>query len=388
MRPETRCVHAGWTPLEEEPTGAVNPPIYATSTYAYRRFGEHTGWEYSRTANPTRSALERAVAELEGGADAAAFASGLAAIDAVTSLLDTGDEIVCSADVYGGTYRLLATVTSRRGIVTRFVDARDPGRLAAALTPRTRLVLVETPTNPLMHLVDLDAAARAAHAAGAWLAVDNTFMTPLGQRPLEHGADLVIHSTTKYLNGHSDAVGGVAVAREAELGERLHTIQNAVGAVMGPFDAYLVLRGIRTLAVRWAAHQRAAAAVAERLARRLGPERVLHPGLPSHPQHELARRQQRGFGAMISVDLGDAERAARFCEALEVFTLAESLGGVESLVCHPATMTHAAVPPEDRRRRGIGDGLVRLSVGIEAPEDLLEDLERGLAAAGLGDARR
>lgn len=378
MKIETRCVQAGYEP--EEATGAVNVPIYATSTYAYRRFGEHRGWEYSRTANPTRTALERAVAELEGGADAAAFASGLAAIDAVTDLLEPGDHIVASDNLYGGTYRLLETITSRHGIATTFADASSTAGLAAACTPRTRLILIETPTNPLMRLVDIEAAAEVARHRGSLLAVDNTFLTPVFQRPLELGADLAVHSTTKYLNGHSDAVGGVVVARTAELGERMHTVQNNVGAIMGPFDAFLVLRGLRTLAVRMTAHEVNGRALADLLSRHVGVAGVLYPGLPDHPQHPLARRQQGGFGAMISFDLVTLERARAFCDATRIFLLAESLGGVESLVCHPATMTHAAVPPAERARLGIGDGLLRLSVGIEAVEDLTADLEQALDA--------
>ncbi len=377
MRTSTTCVHAGYEP--EEATGAVSPPIYATSTYAYRAFGEHRGWEYSRTSNPTRLALERAVAELEGGVDACAFASGMAALDAVASLVDAGDHILATDNLYGGTYRLLTTVTRRRGVEVSFVDAAVPGALEAGVRRTTRLVLVETPTNPLMRVVDLDAAAAAARRAGALLAVDNTFLSPALQTPIAHGADIVVHSTTKYLNGHSDAVGGVAVAREEGVAERLRHLQNAAGAVMGPFDAFLVLRGIRTLAVRMAAHEANGRRLAAVLAEAGLP--VHYPGLASHPQHALASRQQRGFGAMIAFDLGSRERAARFCDAVRVFTLAESLGGVESLVSHPATMTHASVPAPERRRLGITDGMVRLSVGIEDGDDLEEDLRRGLEAA-------
>ena len=376
MKIETQCVQAGYEP--EEATGAVNVPIYATSTYAYRRFGEHRGWEYSRTGNPTRTALERAISELEGGADAAAFASGLAATDALTDLLENGDHIVASDNLYGGTYRLLETITTRHGITTTFVDASNGEALANACTDRTRLMLIETPTNPLMRLVDIDEASGIAHDRDMLLAVDNTFLTPVLQRPFELGADVVIHSTTKYLNGHSDGIGGVVVARTEEMGERLHTIQNNAGAIMGPFDAYLVLRGLRTLAVRMAAHERNGRALAEALSQRTDILKVLYPGLSDHPQHALALAQQSGFGAMISFDLGTLERARAFCDAVQVFLLAESLGGVESLVCHPATMTHAAVPPADRARLGIGDGFLRLSVGIEAVEDLMADLHRGL----------
>ncbi len=379
MKIQTTCVHAGHEP--EEATGAVTVPIHATSTYAYRRFGEHRGWEYSRTGNPTRGALERAAAELEGGDDGIAFASGLAAIDAITNLLEPGDHVVAADNLYGGTYRLFTTITERHGIRVTFVPATDPEAFAAACTDRTRLVFVETPTNPLMQLVDLAATAEIAHRHGALMVVDNTFLTPVLQRPLALGADLVVHSTTKYLNGHSDGVGGVIVAREADLGGKLHTVQNNVGAILGPFDAYLVLRGLKTLAIRMAVHEANGRSLAGYLAANKGVEKVHYPGLASHPQHALARVQQSGFGGMIAFDIGSLDRARAFCDALEVFTLAESLGGVESLVCHPATMTHASVPAEERRRLGIGDDMIRLSVGIEDAGDLETDLAKGLDAA-------
>ncbi len=376
----TACVHAGFDP--DPATGAVTVPIYATSTYAYAEFGRHRGWEYSRTGNPTRAALERAVAELEGGVDACAFASGMAAIDSVTDLLAPGDHIVAADNLYGGTYRLLTTITDKHGIEVSFADASDPAALAAACTPATRIVFVETPTNPLMRLVDLRAAGEIARSRGAWLVVDNTFLSPILQRPFELGADVVVHSTTKYLNGHSDAVGGVVTARDAVVAARLRTVQNSAGAIMGPFDAFLVLRGIRTLAVRMAAHEANGRRLAAFLRGRPDVDAVFYPGLADHPQHELAKRQQTGFGAMIAFELGSPQRARAFCDAVRVFTLAESLGGVESLVCHPATMTHASVPPEERRRLGIGEGLVRLSVGIEDGDDLEADLVQALAAAG------
>lgn len=379
MKIGTSCVHAGFEPDEE--TGAVNVPIYATSTYAYRRFGEHRGWEYSRTGNPTRSALERAMADLEGGADAIAFSSGLAAIDAVTDLLEPGDQLIAADNLYGGTYRLFTTTTIRHGIEVTFVDSADPAAFAAACTDRTRMILVETPTNPLMHVVDLAEVAEIARDNGALMVVDNTFLTPVLQRPFDLGADLVVHSTTKYLNGHSDGIGGVVVARDAKVGERLHTVQNNVGAILGPFDAYLVLRGLKTLAVRMGVHEANARSLAGFLLGRPEVSQVFYPGLANHPQHKLARRQQAGFGGMISFELGTIEKAAAFCDAVEIFTLAESLGGVESLVCHPATMTHASVPPEERERLGIGDGMVRLSVGIEDAADLETDLAQALDAA-------
>jgi len=380
MKIQTACVHAGHQP--EEATGAVTVPIHATSTFAYRRFGEHRGWEYSRTGNPTRAALERAVAELEGGVDGIAFASGLAAIDAITDLLEPGDHMVAADNLYGGTYRLFTSITKRHGIDVTFVSATDPEAYATACTDRTRLVFVETPTNPLMQLVDLSAVTEIAHRHGALMVVDNTFLTPILQRPLEFGADLVVHSTTKYLNGHSDGVGGMIVARDTDLGERLHTVQNNAGAILGPFDAYLVLRGVKTLAIRMAVHESNGRSLAGYLAADKRVARVHYPGLASHPQHALARAQQSGFGGMIAFDIGSLDRARAFCDAVEVFTLAESLGGVESLVCHPATMTHASVPAEERERLGIGDDMIRLSVGIEDAGDLEADLSRGLDAAG------
>jgi len=379
MKIGTTCVHAGYEP--DDVTGAVNVPIYATSTYAYRKFGEHCGWEYSRTGNPTRNALERAMAELEGGADAIAFASGLAAIDAVTDLLETGDHVVAADNLYGGTYRLFTTTTRRHGIEVTFVDSADPAAFAAACTDRTRMIFVETPSNPLMHVVDLAAVGATARDHGALMVVDNTFLTPVLQRPFDFGADLVVHSTTKYLNGHSDGVGGVVIAREAELGQRLHTVQNNVGAILGPFDAYLVLRGLKTLAVRMGVHEANARNLASFLLSRREISRVLYPGLANPPQHALARQQQSGFGGMIAFDLGSVEKAAVFCDTVKLFTLAESLGGVESLVCHPATMTHASVPPDERQRLGIGDGMVRLSVGIEDAADLEADIAQALNAA-------
>jgi len=382
MKIATRCVHAGFEP--DDATGAVNPPIYATSTYAYRRFGEHRGWEYSRTGNPTREALERAVADLEGGADGIAFASGLAAIDALTDLLEPGDHLVAADNLYGGTYRLFTTITERHAVEVSFVRASDPDAFRSSVRDTTRMVFVETPTNPMMQLADIPTIASIARDAGALMVVDNTFLTPVLQRPMELGADVVVHSTTKYLNGHSDGVGGLLVTREHELGERLHTIQNSAGAIMSPFEAFLVHRGLKTLAVRMAAHEANGRSLAAFLAARDDLANVHYPGLPTHPQHDLATRQQRGYGAMIAFDLGSLDRARAFCDALEVFLLAESLGGVESLVCHPATMTHAAVPPDERARIGITDGLVRLSVGIEDVTDLEADVARGLEAAARG----
>jgi cystathionine beta-lyase/cystathionine gamma-synthase len=321
------------------------------------------------------------MAELEGGADGIAFASGLAAIDAITDLLGPGDHIVAADNLYGGTYRLFTTITEHHGIDVSFVNAAETAAFAEACTDRTRVVFVETPTNPMMQLADLAAVAAVARKRNALMVVDNTFLTPVLQRPIDLGADLVVHSTTKYLNGHSDGVGGVIVARDAELAEKLHTVQNNVGAILGPFDAYLVLRGLKTLAVRMAVHEANGRRLAGFLAARkdIGP--VYYPGLAGHPQHQLARTQQSGFGGMISFDLGSLEKARAFCNAVEIFTLAESLGGVESLLCHPATMTHTAVPAKERERLGIGDGLVRLSVGIEDAADLEADITKGLEAA-------
>ncbi len=332
-------------------------------------------------SNPTRTALEQNIAALEGARHGAAFASGLAAIEAMVKLLSAGDHVICGANVYGGTDRLFRQVLARLGLQFTFVDTRDPGKIQAATRESTRLVLIETPTNPLMHLTDIAAAAEIARGCGAWLVVDNTFATPFFQRPLELGADAVVHSSTKYLNGHSDVVGGVLATSSDEIIEGLRFMQKAAGAVPGPMDCWLVLRGTKTLHVRMQAHDRNGRRIAEWLEGEPRVEKIFYAGLPSHPQHKLACRQMSGFGGMISIELGSRERADRFCRATRIFTLAESLGGVESLVSHPAAMTHAAVPAKDREAMGITDGLVRLSVGIEAVEDLLEDLERALSAA-------
>ncbi len=321
------------------------------------------------------------MAALEGAQHGAAFASGLAAIEAMVKLLSAGDHVICGANVYGGTDRLFRQVLARLGLQFSFADTRDPGKIQAATRDSTRLILIETPTNPLMHITDIAAAAEIAGQCGAWLVVDNTFATPFFQRPLELGADAVVHSSTKYLNGHSDVVGGVIATSNEEIIEGLRFMQKAAGAVPGPMDCWLVLRGTKTLHVRMQAHDRNGRRIAEWLEREPRVEKIFYAGLPSHPQHQLACRQMSGFGGMISIELGSRERADRFCRATRVFTLAESLGGVESLVSHPAAMTHAAVPAQDREAMGITDGLVRLSVGIEALEDLLEDLERALSAA-------
>jgi cystathionine gamma-lyase len=369
----TRAVHAGQRP--DPTTGAIMTPLYQTSTYAQEGIGRNRGYEYARGKNPTREALERNVATLEGGRHGFAFGSGMGALDSVMKLFKSGDHFVCAENMYGGTPRLFDRILVNFGYTFSYVDARDPQRIADAITPSTRAIIIETPTNPLMRLTDLGAAAEVAHQAGALLIVDNTFATPVFQRPFEHGADIVYHSSTKYLNGHSDMVGGIVVLRDDPLAERLHFILNAAGAVPGPMDAWLVLRGTKTLHLRMAAHDANGRKVASWLSDRLSAERVFYPGLRSHPQHELACRQMSGFGGMVSVDVGTREKADQIVTRLKVFTLAESLGGVESLVCHPATMTHASVPAEKRARIGIGDGLVRFSVGVEDSQDLLADLE-------------
>ena len=378
----TRAIHAGQSP--DPVTGAVMTPIYLTSTYAQDGPGEHKGYEYSRTHNLTRFALERNLAALEGGAHGFAFASGLAATDTVLHLFDHGTHVVAADDLYGGTFRLFDKVYRRHGFEFSYVDpAAGAAAVEEAMRPATRLVWVESPSNPMLKICDLAAVAEVCRKKKVLLAVDNTFMTPYLQQPLALGADIVVHSTTKYLNGHSDVVGGAVVVNDADLRERLAFLQNAVGAVPSPFDSFMVLRGIKTLHVRMARHDENARALAEWLASHRQVARVIYPGLSSHPQHQLARRQQRGFGGMISFDLkGDLEAARRFLKACRVFACAESLGGVESLIEHPAIMTHASVPPDRRRALGITDGFIRLSVGIEDIDDLRADLDTAFAAAG------
>jgi cystathionine gamma-lyase len=376
----TRAIHAGQAP--DPSTGAVMPPIYATSTYAQSSPGVHQGFEYSRTHNPTRFAYERCVAGLEGGSRGFAFASGMAATATLLELLDSGDHVVAMDDLYGGSFRLFERVRRRSaGLDFSFVDMTDRATFEAALTPKTKLVWIETPTNPLLKIVDIAAIATIARRHGALVVVDNTFASPILQRPLEHGADIVMHSATKYLNGHSDMVGGmVVVGDNADLAERVAFLQNSAGAVQGPFDSFLALRGLKTLHLRMRAHCENAQAIAEFLQAHDAVQDVIYPGLPSHPQHDLAKRQMDGFGGMLSFRIkGGFEAAKRFCERAQLFTLAESLGGVESLVNHPAVMTHASVPQETRARLGIGDELVRLSVGVESIDDLLADAERALA---------
>jgi len=376
----TRAIHAGQRP--DPTTGAVMTPIYATSTYAQESPGVHKGFEYARSQNPTRFAFERCVADLESGAAAFAFASGLAAAATVLELLDSGAHVIATDDLYGGSYRLMQRVRTRSaGLNFTFVDMTDPAAIEAAIRPETKMIWVETPTNPTLRLVDLEAVAAIAAKHGIISVADNTFASPYVQRPLERGFDLVLHSTTKYLNGHSDMVGGVvAVGGKAELEEQLRFLQNAVGAVSGPFDSFLALRGLKTLALRMERHCASALRIARWLEARGDIKRVIYPGLESHPQHALARRQMNGFGGIISLEIdGDLDRAKRVLERTQLFTLAESLGGVESLIEHPAIMTHASIPPEQRAAIGISDTLIRLSVGIEDCDDLISDLAQALA---------
>ena len=387
MEFETKAIHDGQQP--EALTGAVAVPVYQTSTYQQDGIGRPRAFEYSRTGNPTRQALEEALASLEGGAHGLAFASGVAATTAVLQLLGPGDHVVAGDDLYGGTYRLLEKVYRPWGVQVDYADSASPAAFAAALRPNTRLIWVETPTNPLLKLVDVAAVAKVAQRAGALLAVDNTFASPYFQRPLELGADLVVHSTTKYLGGHSDVVGGAVVSRRDDLHEKLQFYQNAAGAIPGPWDSWLVLRGLKTLAVRMREHERNAQHLAKILEDHPAVERVFYPGLASHPQHELARRQMSGFGGMLSLELkGGFAAVERFVARLKVFTLGESLGGVESLACYPPRMTHASLPAGERQRRGIRDNLVRLSVGIEHVKDLEADLLGALARPARGGKRK
>lgn len=371
----TAAIHAGYDgdPL----AGAVMPPIYQTSTYVQDGLGKpHHGYEYARTQNPTREVLERNLATLEGGSHGFAFGSGLAALDTVLKLLSSGDHVIAGQNLYGGSHRLMEQVYARMGLEFSFVDMRDINKVAAAVRPTTRMVYAETPTNPMMFLTDLAALGDLTTARGLLLVVDNTFATPVLQRPIEFGADIVLHSTTKYLNGHSDMVGGALITSRDDVGERLGFLQNAAGGVPGPFDCWLALRGVKTLPLRMRQHCHNAAAIATWLAERTDITRVYYPGLPDHPQHDLARRQMSGFGGMISIEMGDTARARKVVESVRIFALAESLGGVESLIGHPASMTHASVPKAMRDEMGLTDSLVRLSVGIEDVEDLIADLEQ------------
>ena len=377
QRIATRAVHAG---QHHDPyAGAVMPPIYQTSTYIQETLGAPLGYEYARTQNPTREALERNIAALEGATHGFAFGSGLAALDTVLKLLRTGDHVVVGSNIYGGSHRLMERVYGEFGIEFTFVDMRDTKHVEAALRPTTRMIYGETPTNPMMFLADLRALGDIAQSRGILFVVDNTFATPVLQRPIEHGADIVLHSTTKYLNGHSDIIGGALVTKRDDLAERIGFLQNAAGGVPGPFDCWLTLRGIKTLPLRMRAHCENGMKIASWLAGRRDIARVHFPGLADHPQHDLARRQMSGFGGMISIEVGDVARARRVVESTRIFALAESLGGVESLIGHPASMTHASVPKAMRDEMGLTDSLVRLSVGIEDADDLMADLDQALA---------
>ena len=372
----TTAIHAGNEP--DPTTGAVSVPIYQTSTYAQEALGKNKGWEYARTQNPTRSALETNIAALEGAKFGFAFASGMSAIDATLKLVKGGDHVLLGNNTYGGTFRLFNRILSNYGIEFDVVDTTDALSLEQYFKPNTKLVFVETPTNPVMAVTDLAAVSELAHARGAKVVCDNTFMSPYFQRPMEHGVDVVVHSTTKYLNGHSDSVGGFVAINNEEDAEWIKFVQNSVGAILSPFDSFLVLRGTKTLAVRMEAHDRNGRQVAAFLQEHPKVEKVYYPGLTSHPQHEIAKKQQTGFGGMVSFETGSLENAKKVLDNVKLCTLGESLGGVETLISHPATMTHAAVPEETRAKLGITDGLVRISVGIEDVEDIIADLDQAL----------
>jgi cystathionine beta-lyase/cystathionine gamma-synthase len=374
----TRAIHDGQQP--DPLTGAVNVPIYLSSTYVQQGIGEHKGYEYSRVSNPTRDRLEENLASLEGGVAARVFGSGMAAINAITSMLKSGDHVVCGNDLYGGTPRLFNQVLTGFGLEFSYVDTSDAENVERAIRKNTRMVYVETPTNPLMRLSDLEAISKICRRKKAELVVDNTFMSPYFQQPLALGADMVVHSTTKFLNGHSDGLGGVVVCSKAEQADKLAFLQKCTGAILSPFECWMVLRGVKTLAARMEIHDRNGRVVAEFLAKHKKVKKVFYPGLTDHPQHELAKRQMSGFGAMITFETGSLKNANRMLKKLRVCSLGESLGGVETLISHPATMTHAALGEKGRKAIGITDGLVRISVGIEDLQDILDDLEMGLAA--------
>ena len=376
MKFSTRAIHAGQKP--DPTTGAVSVPIYQTSTYAQEGLGKNKGYEYARTQNPTRSALEENLAALEGGRACFAFASGMAATNAVMTLLKAGDHVIVSDNTYGGTFRLFDKVLKKFGLQFSYVDAREPQNVEDAAQANTRMIFVETPTNPVMSLVDIAAVSEISRRRGIRLVVDNTFMSPYFQRPIELGADIVVHSTTKYLNGHSDSVGGAVILNDEEDIQAMAFIQNAAGAIISPMDSWLVMRGTKTLAVRMRQHDENGRMVAQFLSEHPRVSIVYYPGLKSHPQHELACRQMSGFGGMISFETGSIESASRVLERVRLCTLGESLGGVETLISHPATMTHASVPESERLRLGITDGLVRISVGIEDAEDIIADLDQAL----------
>lgn len=372
----TDCIHAGQEP--EPQTGAVTVPIFQTSTYVQPELGRHKGYEYARTKNPTRSALEANLAALERGKHAHCFASGMSATDTVFRMLKSGDHVVAGENMYGGSYRLFSRVLEKYGLLFTYVDTSNAENLRGALRDNTRIVFLETPTNPMMTITDIAACAALAHERGALVVVDNTFCSPYLQRPIELGADIVVHSTTKFLNGHSDSVGGVVVSNSDEIAEQIGFLQNAVGAILSPMDSFLVLRGVKTLAVRMKQHEANGMAVADYLANHPKVKKVYYPGLTDHPQHELAKRQMNGFGALISFELGSYDNAKKFLDRVRLCFLGESLGGVETLITHPESMTHASVPLETRTRLGITPGLARISVGIEDVEDLIADLDNGL----------
>jgi cystathionine gamma-lyase/cystathionine beta-lyase/cystathionine gamma-lyase/homocysteine desulfhydrase len=380
MKFSTKAIHAGQDP--DSATGAVSVPIYQTSTYAQEALGKHKGFEYARTQNPTRTALEKNLAALEGGKACFAFASGMAATNAVMTLLRAGDHVIVSDNTYGGTFRLFDKILKNFGLDFTYVDAREAHNIEEAARAETRMIFIETPTNPVMSLVDIRAVSEIARRRGIRLVVDNTFMSPYFQRPLNLGADIVVHSTTKYLNGHSDGVGGAVILNDNEDIDRMAFIQNAAGAILSPMDSWLVMRGTKTLAVRMRQHDENGRVVAQFLAEHPKIHKVYYPGLKSHPQHELASRQMSGFGGMISFETGSLENAKRVLESVKLCTLGESLGGVETLISHPATMTHASVPEPERNRLGITDGLVRVSVGIEDVEDIIADLDQALNKIG------
>ncbi|AOC91854.1 bifunctional cystathionine gamma-lyase/homocysteine desulfhydrase [Bacillus amyloliquefaciens] len=376
MKKKTLMVHGGIT--GDEKTGAVSVPIYQVSTYQQPKAGEHTGYEYSRTANPTRTALESLITELEGGAAGYAFGSGMAAITAVMMLFDSGDHVILTDDVYGGTYRVMTGVLNRFGIEADFVDTSSKEKVQKAIRPNTKAIYIETPTNPLLKVTDLKLMSDIAKEAGVLLIVDNTFYTPYFQQPLSFGADIVLHSATKYLGGHSDVVGGLVVTADKELGEKLHYVQNSTGGVLGPQDSWLLMRGIKTLGLRMDAINHSAGKIAELLEAHDAVQTLYYPGSPKHPGHELTKAQSSGFGGMISFDIGSSERVDAFLEKLNLFTIAESLGAVESLISVPSRMTHASIPRDRRLALGIMDGLVRISVGIEDTEDLTADVKQAL----------
>jgi cystathionine beta-lyase/cystathionine gamma-synthase len=374
---DTVCIHAGQTP--DPSTGAIITPIYQTSTYVQEALGRHKGFEYARTQNPTRSAFEANIAAIEGGAAGFGFASGMAATGAIMTLLQSGDHVVVTDNTYGGTYRLFERVLRKYQLDFSYVDTSQPIEIERAFRPNTKMLFIETPTNPVLRITDLHVACELAHARQAFVVVDNTFASPWVQRPIEFGADIVVHSTTKFLNGHSDSVGGAVVAMRDDHIEWLRFVQNAEGAIIGPMDAWLVMRGTKTLHVRMPVHNANALAIAEHLASNRKVQQVIYPGLPSHPQHALAKRQMRGFGGLVTFDLGSLEKARTVLNNVTLMALAESLGGVETLISHPATMTHASVPEERRKQIGITDGMVRISAGIENVEDLKEDLDQALS---------